>query len=137
MVIDSSVLISILLGEADAFAFSTAIAAYPKRLVSVFSVIETSIVVEAKKGETGGRELDLLLHRAQIQPVVLSEEQMELARFAWRTYGRRRHPAGLTIGDCCSYALSKYSGEPLLSKGEAVMKTDANCVQISLEGQSS
>lgn len=137
MVIDSSVLISILLGEEEAIAFSKAIAADSKRLVSVFSVVEASIVIEGKKGEAGGRELDLLLHRAQIQPVALSEEQMELARFAWRKYGRGHHPAGLMIGDCCSYALSKYSGEPLLSKGGAITKTDAKCIQVSPEGRSS
>jgi ribonuclease VapC len=130
MVIDSSVLISILLGEAETIAFSKAIASDPKRLVSVFSVLEASIVIEAKKGEAGGRELDLLLHRAQIQPVDLSEEQMELARLAWKEYGKGRHPAGLDIGDCCSYALSKYSGEPLLFKGEAFRKTDIKWVQI-------
>ena len=131
MIIDSSVLILILLGQPEAIAFSKAIAADPKRLVSVFSVLETSIVIEAKKGEAGGRELDLLLHRAQIQPVDLSKKQMELARLAWRKYGKGHHPAGLNIGDCCSYALSKYSGEPLLFKGEAFMKTDIEPVRIS------
>lgn len=133
MVIDSSVLISILLGQPETIAFSKAIASDPKRLVSVFSVLETSIVIEAKKGEAGGRELDLLLHRAQIQPVDLSEEQMELARLAWRKYGKGRHAAGLNIGDCCSYALSKYSGEPLLFKGEAFTKTDIESARVSKE----
>ena len=130
MIIDSSVLISILLGQPETVAFSKAIAADPKRLVSVFSVLETSIVIEAKKGEAGGRELDLLLHRAQIQPVDLSKEQMELARLAWRKYGKGHHPAGLTIGNCCSYALSKYSGEPILFKGEAFMKADVESVRV-------
>jgi ribonuclease VapC len=131
MVIDSSVLISILLGEAETIVFSRAVAGDPKRLVSVFSVLETSIVIEAKKGEAGGRELDLLLHRAQIQPVSLTEEQMELAQRAWRKYGKGRHPAGLNIGDCCSYALSKHSGEPLLYKGEDFIQTDIESVQVS------
>ena len=131
MVIDSSALISILLGETETTAFAKAVADDPKRLVSVFSVLETSVVIEAKKGEPGGRELDLLLHRAQIQPVALNEEQMELARLAWRKYGKGRHPAGLNIGHCCSYALSKYSGEPLLYKGEDFVQTDIESVQIS------
>ncbi len=130
MVIDSSVLISILLGEPEAIAFAKVIAANPKRLVSVFSVLETSIVIEAKKGEAGGRELDLLLYRAQIQPVVLNEEQLELARLAWRKYGKGHHPAGLNIGDCCSYALSKHSGEPLLYKGVDFTQTDVASVQF-------
>jgi ribonuclease VapC len=130
MVIDSSALISILLGEAETVSFSRMIAGDPRRLVSVFSVLETSIVIEAKKGEAGGRELDLLLHRAQIQPVALNEEQMELARLAWRKYGKGRHTAGLNIGDCCSYALSKHSGEPLLYKGSDFPHTDVESVPV-------
>jgi len=124
MVIDSSALIAILLGEPDAKLFSDAIASAPKRLVSAFSALETSIVIESKKGEPGGRELDLLLHKARIEIVPVNEEQFELARRAWRDFGKGRHPAGLNIGDCCSYALSKYSGEPLLFKGDDFSKTD-------------
>jgi ribonuclease VapC len=124
MVIDSSALIAVLLGEPDAEVFSKAIANAPKRLVSAFSALETSIVIESKKGEPGGRELDLLIHKARIEIVPVNEEQFELARRAWRDFGKGRHPAGLNIGDCCSYALSKYSGEPLLYKGEDFSKTD-------------
>jgi ribonuclease VapC len=92
--------------------------------VSAFSALETSIVIESKKGEPASRELDLLLHKARIEIVPLNEEQFELARRAWRDFGKGRHPAGLSIGDCCSYALSKYSGEPLLFKGDDFSKTD-------------
>lgn len=130
MVIDTSALIAILLGEPYAEAFATAIAADPKRLLSAFSALEVSIVIEAKKGESGGRELDLLLHRSQIEIVAMDPEQAELARIAWRTFGKGRHPAGLNIGDCCSYALSKSSGEPLLFKGNDFSKTDLKTVKI-------
>jgi ribonuclease VapC len=124
MVIDTSALVAILLGEPDAAVFSSAIADAPKRLVSAFCALEAAIVVESKKGEPGGRELDLLLHKARVEILPVSEEQFELARQAWRDFGKGRHPAGLNIGDCCSYALSKYSGEPLLFKGDDFSKTD-------------
>jgi len=81
-------------------------------------------VIESKKGESGGRELDLLFHKVGIEIVPVNEEQFELARQAWRDSGKGRHPAGLNMGDCCSYALSKYSGEPLLFKGDDFSKTD-------------
>lgn len=127
MVIDTSALIAILLGEPEAEIFARQIADDPKRLISAFSLLETSIVIEAKKGDSGGRELDLLIHRAGINLVAMDAEQSELARAAWRKYGKGRHPAGLNIGDCCSYALSKYSGEPLLFKGNDFSKTDIEC----------
>jgi ribonuclease VapC len=124
MVIDTSALIAILLNEAETEAFAKAIAADPKRLISAFNLLEAAIVIEAKKGEAGGIELDLLLHRARIETVAISAEQVELARTAWRVYGKGNHPAGLNIGDCCAYALAKYSGEPLLFKDGDFALTD-------------
>jgi ribonuclease VapC len=124
MIIDTSALIAILLNEAEAEAFAKAIALDPKRLVSSFNLLEAAIVIEARKGEAGGIELDLLMHRARIEIVAMSTEQVELARAAWRYYGKGNHQAGLNIGDCCAYALAKYSGEPLLFKGGDFALTD-------------
>ena len=124
MVIDTSALIAILFGEPEALSFSRAVADESRKLISAFNALETGIVVEARKGETGGRELDLLLHRAQIEIVAMNADQAELARAAWRKYGKGNHPAGLNIGDCCAYALAKYSGEPLLFKGNDFGQTD-------------
>ena len=133
MVIDTSAVIAILFGEPKAESFARALADDPKRLMSAFNVLETGIVVEAKKGESGGRELDLLLHRARIEIVSMNEDQVELARSAWRNYGKGNHPAGLNIGDCCAYALAKYAGEPLLFKGEDFSQTDVQPVIIELD----
>ncbi|MEJ2588098.1 MAG: type II toxin-antitoxin system VapC family toxin [Deltaproteobacteria bacterium] len=136
MVIDSSALIAILLNEPETEAFARAIAKDPRRLVSVFSVLEAGIVIEAKKGDAGGRELDLLMHRAGMEPIAMDAAQVELARHAWRSFGKGRHAAGLNIGDCCSYALSKHSGEPLLFKGMDLSKTDIHTVLSIKEAES-
>jgi ribonuclease VapC len=124
MVIDTSALVAILFGEPEALSFTRAVADESRKLISAFNALETGIVVEARKGEAGGRELDLLLHRAQIEIVAMNADQAELARTAWRKYGKGNHPAGLNIGDCCAYALAKYSGEPLLFKGNDFSQTD-------------
>ena len=124
MVVDTSALIAILFGEPEALCFTRSIADASRRLISAFNALETGIVVEARKGEAGGRELDLLIHRAQLEIVAMNADQAELARGAWRKYGKGNHPAGLNIGDCCAYALAKYSGEPLLFKGNDFSQTD-------------
>ena len=124
MVIDSSALIALLLVEAESEKVARVIAADPRRLMSAFSALEAAIVIKAKKGEAAGRELDLLMHRAGIDIMVMDQVQVELARSAYRKYGKGRHPAGLNIGDCCSYALSRFTGEPLLFIGEDFAKTD-------------
>lgn len=124
MVVDTSALMAILLGESDAEAFIRALADDPKKMISAFNALESAIVIEAKKGEAGGRELDLLLHRARIETIGLNGDQVELALGGWRKYGKGNHPAGLNVGDCCAYALAKYTGEPLLFKGNDFSQTD-------------
>lgn len=124
MVIDTSALLAVILNEDDAEVFAKAIADDPRRLVSVPTVLETTIVTEARHGESAGRELDLMLHRMSAAIVATNDAQLDIARRAWRRFGRGRHPAGLNFGDCFSYALSRHSGDPLLFKGSDFSRTD-------------
>ncbi len=78
-----------------------------------------------------GRELDLFMHGTKIEIVAVDAERFSIARFAWRKYGKGRHPAGLNFGDCFAYALAKMSSEPLLAKGEYFQWTD---LQIAVSG---
>jgi ribonuclease VapC len=124
MVIDTSALLAILFNEAEAEYFEAALAADTNRLMSAAALLETAIVVESRLGEAGGRELDLPIHKAQITLVPFTAEQAEIARAAYRRYGKGRHPAGLNYGDCFAYALTKTSGDPLLFKGNDFPQTD-------------
>ncbi len=128
MVIDSSALVAILVNEPEARVMAEAVAADPKRLVSTVSVLETGIVIEARYGPAGGRELDLLLHRCRMDVVPLTSEQVELAREAYRQFGKGSHAAGLNLGDCAAYALARSTGEPLLFKGNDFSQTDLRIV---------
>lgn len=129
MVIDTSAITAILFDEDEAERMEIAIEEDPVRLLSAASLLETSIVIETRYGEPGGRELDLLLHRAQIEIASVDAALTDVARGAYRKWGRRRSPAGLNFGDCFSYALSKTSGEPLLFKGEDFARTDVARVE--------
>ena len=124
MVLDTSALLAVLLNESDAPQFRLAIEADHVRLVSAATVVETGIVIEARVGDAGGRELDLLLQKAAIEVVAVNAEQSELARHAYRHFGKGHHPAGLNYGDCFSYALAHATGERLLCKGGDFEKTD-------------
>ena len=126
MVIDTSALVAILFDEEDAESFEMAIEGDPVRLISAASLLETAMVVESRYGEAGGRELDLLLAKASIETVSVTEEQVEQARRAFRRYGRGRSKAKLNFGDCFSYALAEVSGEPLLFKGQDFQHTDVH-----------
>ena len=129
MVIDTSALAAIFFAEPDRQKFLAAITAAESRLVSAASVLETGIVLEARQGEAAGREFDLFVVRANLQVVPFDAEQADLARSAWRKYGKGRHPAGLNFGDCFSYALAKATGESLLAKGTEFGRTDIEVYQ--------
>jgi len=124
VVIDTSALLAILLGESERGKFIQLLSESETRLLSAANVLETAMVVESRRGEIAGRELDLFLHRTKTEIVAVDAEQFSIARFAWRKYGKGRHPAALNFGDCFAYALAKTSSEPLLAKGEDFRRTD-------------
>lgn len=124
MVIDTSAIAAILFDEPDAAALEGKIADDPVRLMSAATFLEAAIVIEARLRDPGGREFDLWLHRAEVEILPVDAEQADMARRAWRRFGRGRHPAGLNYGDCFSYALAATHSEPLLFKGADFTKTD-------------
>jgi ribonuclease VapC len=130
MVLDSSALLALLLNEPEAPAFRLAIEADPVRLLSAANLVETAIAIETRVGEAGGRELDLLLHKAGVEVVAVDAAQADLARHAYRQFGKGRHLAGLDYGDCFAYALAQSAGEPLLFKGDDFSKTDVTVVSL-------
>lgn len=124
MVIDTSAIVAIFCNEPDARSYRERIADDPVRLMSASTLVEAAMVIERRFGEAGGVELDLWLHKAEIEIVTVNAEHADQARRAWRRYGKGRHPAGLNFGDCFSYALAALTGEPLLFKGNDFSQTD-------------
>ena len=124
MVLDTSALLALLLDEPEAERFRHAVDEDATRLVSAATLLETAVVIEARKGEAGGRELDLLVRTAEIELVPVDADQVAEARRAYRRYGRGRHPAALNFGDVFAYALSRTSDEALLFKGSDFAQTD-------------
>ena len=124
MVIDTSALLAILSDETERRIFNEAIEAAESRIMSVVNFVETSIVIESRFGAEGLRDLELFADRAGIEIAAVDREQGDLARRAYSTFGKGRHPAGLNFGDCFAYALAMARGEPLLYKGEDFAHTD-------------
>ncbi|WP_050632063.1 type II toxin-antitoxin system VapC family toxin [Bradyrhizobium viridifuturi] len=124
MVIDTSAIVAIAFNEPEAKSFRERIADDPVRLISAATVLEAAMVIETRLGERGGAELDLWLHKADVEIVAVTADHADQARRAWRRYGKGRHPAGLNFGDCFSYALAALTGEPLLFKGNDFVQTD-------------
>jgi ribonuclease VapC len=120
-----------LLNEPGAAAVARAIEEGSPRLISGANLLEATIVIESRRGAAGGRELDLFLYRAKIEAVTVDENQIEIARAAWRRFGKGRHPAALNFGDCFAYALASSRRAPLLFVGNDFAQTDIEGVPLS------
>lgn len=124
MVIDTSAVLAILQDESERGRFTTAIAEAARSLMSAATLLEAAIVVETRYGLEGGRYLDLLLERADVEITPVDEPQVRVAREAYRRFGKGRHPAALNYGDCFAYALAKVQGQRLLFTGANFARTD-------------
>lgn len=128
LVIDSSALLAILFGEPEQTRFLDLIFDAEERRISSFSILETGAVILSRKGSTGRLIFDSLCDELLLQVVPFTAEHVRLARHAWERFGKGRHPAGLNLGDCCSYALARAAGYPLLCKGNDFAQTDLDLV---------
>ena len=129
MIVDSSAIIAMLTGEPDRGEFINLLTQDPIRRVSTVSIVEAGLVMESRTGANGAGDLDLWLLTAGVKVESFDANQADIARRAWRKYGRGRHPAALNFGDCCAYALAKAMNEPILCKGNDFSLTDVAVIQ--------
>lgn len=124
MIVDSSALIAILFKEPEGQLLDVAVVESADCRMSAASFLEASMVVLARRGQEGLRDLDLLIARLGIRLIAFTESQARVARMAFERFGKGRHPAQLNFGDCIAYALAKDTGEELLFKGTDFALTD-------------
>jgi ribonuclease VapC len=110
--------------ETEAEQIVRTLAATSERFLSAATLVEVGIVMQARRGDDGARDLDLLLAKSRIEIVPFTARQAEIARKAFRRYGRGRHAAKLNFGNCFAYALAKDESAPLLFKGDDFAQTD-------------
>ena len=124
MVIDTSAVVATLLGEPMAARLTAALNADALRLMSAATLVECALVLEGRHGAAGRQALDDFVADLAVEIVPLDAVQAELAREAFRRFGKGLHPAGLNYGDEFAYALAKARGEPLLFDGDDFARTD-------------
>src|SRR5664280_2687435 len=125
MIIDTSAIIAILRDEPEAASYARAIADATDRRVSAVNFVESAVVIDASRDPIATRQFDEFVREANISIESVNETQAQIARNAYRDFGRRSgNPANLNFGDCFAYALAKAFGEPLLFKGDDFIHTD-------------
>ena len=131
MVVDTSALLAILLGEPERFDYIGLLAGADDPLISTATLVEASIVMQARTGDEGVQDLDDLLSAAGVRPVAVDADQAVLARQAFARFGKGRAPAGLNFGDCFADALARAMGRRLLFKGADFAQTDVRAASQS------
>lgn len=125
MIVDTSVIVSILRREDGSTELALALAQASTATQSAGSWIELAAVA-TRSGRTHlWDDAEQLMRDIPIMVAPVTVEQAEIARSAYRLYGMGTgHPAKLNFGDCFAYALAKSTGEPLLFKGADFAQTD-------------
>ncbi len=124
MIVDTSALLAMLLGEDASTRLLQAIVDAPNPRMSVANWLEVALIVEERGGRIASLRLDEFVRTAGIELVPVSVEQASAARSAWRYFGRHKHSARLDYGDCFAYALAKTLNERLLFVGDGFGRTD-------------
>jgi ribonuclease VapC len=125
VIVDSSAVVGILKSEPEAEALLDAMVSARNRRMSAATFVEVCVVIDSSRDPVKSGLLDNLLRRYDIQIIDVTSEQANIARAAYRDFGKGSgHPARLNFGDCFSYALAKVTGEPLLFKGDDFGHTD-------------
>ena len=125
MIVDTSALLAVLLGEPERHALLAAMARTNSRRIAAPNWLEACMVLEGRTAlPPGHTTLEHLLRDMRIDVAPFDFHLAEVALTAFRRFGRGNHPAKLNFGDCMAYALARSTGEPLLFKGDDFAKTD-------------
>ena len=68
----------------------------------------------------------VFLDALDFECVGIGEREFELAADAYAQFGKGRHPAALTMGDCFAYACARANRARLVFTGHDFARTDIN-----------
>ena len=121
IVIDTSALMVLLLGEPEADQIATLLGSEESLLISAGTLAEALIVAERRGLQA---EMAQLLEGLSVDVDEVGAVGAVAVAQAYSTWGKGVHPAGLNFGDCFAYATAKTSGAQLLFVGDDFAKTD-------------
>jgi ribonuclease VapC len=124
VIVDSSVVVSILTAEADYERLVDRIGAEEAVGIGGPTLVESGIVLCAKIGLGGRTLLARFIEESELEVLPFGQEHWQTAVDAFLRFGKGRHPAALNFGDCLAYATARLAEEPLFCLGQDFAKTD-------------
>ncbi|MEZ0326284.1 MAG: type II toxin-antitoxin system VapC family toxin [Fimbriimonas sp.] len=124
LVLDSSAIIAIILGEAGAEELKSKISASDIVFVGATTLLETTLVLQARLQDRAQQTVDRFVEDLGCKVLDFTHAHYLTARGAYLQYGKGRHKAALNFGDCMSYSFAKVAAMPLLFVGGDFVFTD-------------
>lgn len=123
MIVDTSAIVALLLGEPQAGDIAQLLADGPARM-SAATLVELHAVAANRLSPVQQRRLERLLVEAQVEIVAFTETGCGRRPGATRFRTGSGHPARLNLGDAYAYAVAATTTEPLLFVGDDFTHTD-------------
>ena len=124
MIVDSSAVIAMVLAEPGCETLIAKLGATPSAGIGAPTLAETGLVLTARLGKDARPVVARLLQEANLVVIPFGEDHWRAAVEAYVRFGKGRHEAGLSFGDCLTYAVAKLARQPLLCTGRDFAKTD-------------
>ena len=131
MILDTSAIVAVVLGQAEAATLTRALLADAPSAVGAPTLAEAALVLQSKLGPQGLADLHGFLVEFDVHAIPFGDEHWRQAGAAFARYGKGRHQASLDFGDCLTYAVAKLSGLPLLCVGGHFPQTDLALVTLA------
>lgn len=125
MIVDSSAIVAIAMGEPDARRLLTVLRDNPAPRISAANLLEAYMVIDRRRGSLAKGTIAEGVMPVGLIVESVTEAHVDIAREAFARYGKGSgHPARLNYGDCFAYALARFLDEPLLFIGNDFTHTD-------------
>lgn len=121
IVVDTSALMSILLGEPEADACMAVLEAETDVLISA-AVLAEALIVAGHRNVAD--EMETLIDGLGLSVSTVTPAAARRVAKTYEKWGKGVHPAALNFGDCFSYELAKEHRCGLLCVGDDFAKTD-------------
>jgi ribonuclease VapC len=125
IVLETSALVAIVVKEPAGATFLERVLAPGEVLLPAHCLLEAHIVLGGRYGPEMLRTLDNVVARAELRIHAFTPAHAAEARTGFLRFGKGRHPAALTFGDCMSYGTARAEGLPLLWADAGFALTDA------------
>ncbi len=124
MILDTSAIVAMVLKEPGHKKLREKLVAADAVGIGAPTLAETALVLSARLETDARGLLARFLSEAEVEVIPFGDAHYSAAAGAWLIYGRGRHAANLSLGDCMAYAAARVAGQPLLCVGDGLPRTD-------------